>query len=453
MPERLRAAVAPAFLFACLLLGGSAQGIWGNMLLQLGGLALLGWAAAHSSDERLPAFATQILLIAIAALAVIALQAVLIPWALWSQLGPRHSLASAYELLGLGTHAQPLSLAPYLGFDTLVRVIPALGLFCAIVRLKAYRPDWLVLSIFAATMAGILLGLLQVAATSRFSRWYLYPETNFGSAVGFFANTNHMATLLVVNLPFLAAFAARRGEMDSQRRSAGVALVAGAGLVVLVGIALNGSLAGYGLAVPVLAASALIVFRAGGRLRLWAFAAIALMFLACVAAIETRPVGAQLFGQEASTSVESRQDIFATTSQAVRDFLPFGSGLGTFRSVYHLYEEPTRVSPTYVIHAHNDYLELALELGLPGIILIILFLLCWSRAVWRVWKTGGDRPLARAAAIGSAAILVHSLVDFPLRTGAISALFATCLALIAMPRSAMPKDAGELRETRHVVFR
>ena len=45
MNSRARAMVAPAYLFACLILGGSAQGVWQNMILLLAGLAIIAWAA------------------------------------------------------------------------------------------------------------------------------------------------------------------------------------------------------------------------------------------------------------------------------------------------------------------------------------------------------------------------------------------------------------------------
>ena len=67
MPSAVKSAVAPAYLFACLLLGGSAQGIWQNMLLQLVGLAIIAWAAA-SGDEPLPKAARTLLLILVAGL-------------------------------------------------------------------------------------------------------------------------------------------------------------------------------------------------------------------------------------------------------------------------------------------------------------------------------------------------------------------------------------------------
>ena len=125
--------------------------------------------------------------------------------------------------------------------------------------------------------------------------------------------------------------------------------------------------------------------------------------------------------------------------------------MGSFPSVYPLYEKPEQVSAIYVVHAHNDYAEVALELGLAGVLLMLLFLAWWVAAVWRTWRTAEAGPFARAAAIASGAILVHSLVDFPLRTAAIAACFGMCLALLADSRAAPPKEKLELRKARHVV--
>ena len=97
--------------------------------------------------------------------------------------------------------------------------------------------------------------------------------------------------------------------------------------------------------------------------------------------------------------------------------------------------------------------EVALELGLAGIVLMLFFLAWWAIAVWRAWRTPEAGPFARAAAIASAAVLVHSLVDFPLRTAAISACFGMCVALLADSRAAAPKEQAQLRRRRHVEFK
>jgi hypothetical protein len=50
-------------------------------------------------------------------------------------------------------------------------------------------------------------------------------------------------------------------------------------------------------------------------------------------------------------------------------------------------------------------------------------------------------------------VLVHSAVDFPLRTAAIAACFGMCLALLADSRAAPPKEKTALRRKRHVEFK
>ena len=55
-----------------------------------------------------------------------------------------------------------------------------------------------------------------------------------------------------------------------------------------------------------------------------------------------------------------------------------------------------------------------------------------------------------AGAIASAAILLHSVVDYPLRTAAMSAVFAMSLALIVESRRTARSET-DLRPVRHVV--
>jgi O-antigen ligase len=370
------------------------------------------------------------------------------------KLGGRAAFAAGYAVLGLPTPAFPLSLTPYAAADTLLALIPPLAVFCAMVRLKAYRVSWLVAALATGTFLGILLGALQVAGSDPTSAsWYLYAESSFGVATGFFANANHMATLLVITLPFLAALlaSARRGSV--QRYSGLFAIVAGAALVIVVGILLNRSIAGYVLALPVLAASALLILSSRSVLRRWVIALAGVFLVGAVAALASSSIRGQSFGLDAANSVQSREEILKTTGAALRDFLPLGSGLGSFRQVYAAYEDHDRVTSTYVIHAHNDYAEIALETGVPGIMVLIVFLVWWAAAVSRVWRSAEAGPYARAASIASAAILVHSLVDFPLRTAAISACFGMCLALLADRRAPPVADKSDLRPTRHIVLR
>jgi O-antigen ligase len=120
--------------------------------------------------------------------------------------------------------------------------------------------------------------------------------------------------------------------------------------------------------------------------------------------------------------------------------------------VYKLYEDHDSIERTIINHAHNDYAELALEMGAPGIILMVLFLVWWAIAVRRAWVSTDAGPYVRAASIASGALLAHSLVDFPLRTAALGTCFAMCLALLAERRAPRASESSDLRPTRHVVL-
>lgn len=452
MADRIRPYVAPVYLFLCLLLGGSAQGVWGNMILRLLALGIIAWALIERRDEPWPRSIRQLLVIVGAVVLLALLQMVPLPLSLWSALPGRELIVEGYRLLGVGPSSMSWSLAPYDTLEALLALLPALGMLIAVATFRSYSRAWLAVAMIVGTFAGVLLGALQVSsADPTTSPWYLYRQSNFGVATGFFANGNHMASLLLVTIPFIAALGAtiRERPGDVRKRSAGLALVIGGLIVVVLGIALNGSLAGYGLGLPVLLASALLLFGAGDRFARRAIAGVALVSLASLVFLWTSPVsrGDQL---GAGVSLSTRQTILANSVELAGRFGLVGTGLGTFAKAYPLTEDPAEVGRVFINHAHNDYVELAIETGLPGMLLILLFLGWWGVTVAKMVRSPAADPYAYAGAIASAALLLHSLVDYPLRTAALSAVFALCLALIATSRRTARKE-GDLRPTRHLV--
>jgi O-antigen ligase len=139
--------------------------------------------------------------------------------------------------------------------------------------------------------------------------------------------------------------------------------------------------------------------------------------------------------------------IASTTIEAAQTFQPVGSGIGTFVPVYQIYERNADLIVTYVNHAHDDWLELWLEGGWPILAVIACGLAWLVRATVRAWRTPDtgesyatiDRALPRAASIGLVLLLAHSVVDYPLRTTALSVVFAILAALLTpAPRRQQP---------------
>src|SRR5690606_16258635 len=122
----------------------------------------------------------------------------------------------------------------------------------------------------------------------------------------------------------------------------------------------------------------------------------------------------------------SRSTFVSTSWQGFLDNLPLGVGYGGFVNAYPAYEQKAHIFRTYVNHAHNDFLELLFEGGIPAAVLIVaaIFpLVIRTRETVR-W------PLHFACALSLCFLLVHSVVDYPLRTLAISAAFSLMTAIL-----------------------
>lgn len=445
----IRHVVAPLYLLACLLLGGaSAAGFAANLLLQLAAIPLIGWSLWQLMQGGIAPrpLAPLILLALLVAIGVI--QLIPLPPGVWTLLPGRGPVVEGYGLLGLPLPWLPLTLAPGDALASLLWLLPAIAMLLSVYVLGAFRGRWLAAAIVAVTLVGVALGALQVLGGGAA---YLYAITNQGVAVGFFANANHNATLMLTCIPFLAALQATLVKQARSPRSASAIrlLVLAAYAVIGVGLLINASLAGIGLSVPV-AASTWVVFRrrgkaAQGRLLIGATA----LSIAALLVVVIGPFGNNLFGQQKENVELSRQTSFALTLRAAAEYLPFGSGIGSFQPVYHTQEPLAQVGTTFMNHAHSDWLEVLLETGLVGPLYALLFLFWWSRRVRATWRTEEPDPFAQAAAIASAAIMLHSVVDYPLRTAALSAVFATCVALLSGVRPYVRPRPTELA-TRHL---
>ena len=202
----IRHASVPVFLLACLLLGGaSAAGFTANFILQITSLPLIGWALWTMLQERPPAQIRAPLGLLAIFVTIAVLQLVPLPPALWTLLPGRAWVVDGYRLLGIPLPWLPLTLAPDIAPSSLLWLLPAIAVLLSVVVLGAFLGRWIAATIVSVTLASVALGALQVIGGTGA---YLYAITNYGVAVGFFANANHNATLLLVCIPFLAALQA-----------------------------------------------------------------------------------------------------------------------------------------------------------------------------------------------------------------------------------------------------
>jgi O-antigen ligase len=126
---------------------------------------------------------------------------------------------------------------------------------------------------------------------------------------------------------------------------------------------------------------------------------------------------------------EIRSETFRAVFDLAHSALPLGTGIGTFVEAYERIEPDSMLSPTYLNHAHNDFLELIVTGGVPAILLIAAGL-AWAalEGFYALRHTRAGHPGGRTAMAGVAVIFIlaaASILDYPLRTPALACLLAS----------------------------
>jgi O-antigen ligase len=140
------------------------------------------------------------------------------------------------------------------------------------------------------------------------------------------------------------------------------------------------------------------------------------------------------------------------------EFPLWGTGLGSFRYVELWRRGPTPLDPDaaqndtlaveslQIDHAHNDFIEILVEAGFPGLLVMLTVLVLvyryGLRAVFRA-PSRQTASLALGGICGLTAVVVHSLVDFGMRAPAIALLTVVlCALLSAVGSVGVPALAG-----------
>lgn len=402
-------------------------------LVELASLPLLVLASGRliqSGHWREHRFALSLLA---AVVAIPLIQLIPLPPAVWTGLPGRDQMVLALELAGLQPGWAPLSVAPDRTWGSALALAPPAAFFLAVLSLSHIQRERLVQFCIAAAIVGILLGAAQLASGG--DSLYLWNWTGSGSVTGFFANRNHLASLLLIALPFAVISGAATLRRRDQRTSALWFGALFAGLVV-VALAAIRSRAGITLFAPVMVISLLAAWIAAGRGRLGPGLLVLVgsigAALTAVAVLALPPILAR-FEQD---TPEARFERWPLIAEAAQTYLPLGSGIGSFDAVYRSVEPLEELDSTFFNQAHNEYLESWLEAGWLGIGVILAFLVWYFRRCWTAWKALPSREgdLQRAASIGIGVLILHSVGDYPLRTVTLAVVFALCCGLLELAR-------------------
>ena len=370
------------------------------------------------------------------------LQLVPVPAAWWAQMPGHAPYQQALAVAGDALGARASSIHARATEYAWLAMLPCLAAFVLAISQRRSRLRRLAMVFVGVALGEAILGIMQLGAGSG-SPLYLGNTFAGGSATGTYVNKNHFSALMAMALPMATAFWALEVmpptdgsgvSMKSHPRHADRNLairitISVAVVFLLVALAFSGSRGGIGSGLLAFAfASLILVFQTSSAMPKVLLSCVAAGALTFSAYIGLTPVIDRWAPGQLSVGFEGRLQIAAAALRAGLDFMPFGSGLGTFADVFRRYQ--VEGLPGFIDHAHNDYAELFLELGVVGIAVIGLLGFAYLSRWAQLLRARPSRSLGHVqlgAGLGMLAMIVHGVVDFNFHIPA-NALYFSFLA-------------------------
>lgn len=332
-------------------------------------------------------------------------------------------------------------------------LVLGIGVFYAYVRLGRHPQRWwLGFLIFLAIGAGIAgLGLLSTQwltkigfltpLISRLPRRLIVPGAEEG------LHPNEVAGALLWIIPPLVAFSMLillrvkqlQAAFGRGRVIVAALLVAGVTVFVAGAFVLTQSRGGYiALALSGLGVGVIVL---PPRKRWLLAGGLVILATAIGVAISHYQLSAILFNPMANVTsadpalslgtLEGRMRVWVRAIYAIQDFPFTGMGLNAFRHMMQVFYPLYLGRPDFdVSHAHNEFLQAALDLGIPGLIAFIAFYIGAFGMLAKLWRTAlNGLPLSSSGpstALGTGVHLPTSNLQF-LALGLGGGLFAHLL--------------------------
>jgi O-antigen ligase len=309
------------------------------------------------------------------------------------------------------------------------------GLLCFLVMQCLRKTSQVNFLAYAATIYGFGLAVFAIfqSVSSAGQLYWLVTPSSGGWIYGPYVNHNHYAGLMemLVPVPMVAGLTHLLHKKQKM-------LALGAAAIMASTIFLSGSRGGMiAFIVQMTILGVFLIKRKKSRTLALALAG----FLVALIGLTVWLGGSELGNRVISIRSEGSTEISGGTRMAiVRDSWKMwtarplmGWGLGNFPEIYPQYR--SFYTNLFVNQAHNDYVQLMVEMGAIGFALMLWFLATtFYRASTKLgsWPSNINGALTLSAMLGIIGILVHSLTDFNLQIPANAALFYVLCTLCAM---------------------
>jgi len=423
--------------------GGVRYGL-ANLLVQLVALAILAFhRRAFLVFWRNSPLALRLL--TGVSLLLPALHLIPLPENVWSTLPGRDLVAQALGMID-ASGWRPASLDPartLVALTGLIVPLTVLTVGWTIPRRHLVTVGWVVVALGLACVA---LGALQVLSGGTSA--VIYTERGPNELLyGPFANRNSTSLFLVAALTLAALLPLPLARPHPASVPVRLAICA----LLLLAVVLTRSRTGLVLAAIPIALGLVRAFWAwrgaeakprlrGSSITVFGGIALALVTIGSVVAFAPGRIGDTLERFEATE--DARVYIWEDAAYSADRYWPIGAGMGTFDEVFQVDESLEFLTKRRAGRAHNDYIELAIESGVPGLAIALGWLLLVG---WLSWKAG--RSQFRWPAWGCGAILLaialQSITDYPLRNQTMLTVAAFALLLLARVASAPDKEVRQ----------
>jgi hypothetical protein len=379
------------------------------------------------------------------------LQLLPLPTWLWDLSSTRLPLQHDLAVAGVDHLDMRWSLAPAETESAALLLLPPMAVFFSVLALgrDALRKVlWLVIALALFSL------VLAVAQSGAGQHSFLNPFPQYAPSMGgVFANVNHQADTLAVALVISVAliFDARRQLARHGGSHAPTWIFVALAALFALALPLTGSRAGVLVVflplVLVAALSSQITFD-----RLLHHRPTQLLFILAVGLLAATVFVALGWMQVDATVGESRSVFSKETLQLGFANAPLGGGVGSFVPLFEHGAEVSLRLDTYLNHAHDEYPQWWLEAGILAVLVLLAALTTLGVMLRRLIQSPRHSRLRGTGVAALAAMLVmllHSSVDYPLRTPALMAVFAALAGIVtaATQRTAASATNELLRDS------
>jgi len=323
--------------------------------------------------------------------------------------------AAWLAVLGASASFAPVASLP----DLLLPLLAAS--WCLLIMLLPPRAENLALALVLSGAVVAAIALLQFLGADPFSLGGWMPLITANPRMRVFAtlgNPNFVAAFLIALLPLTYSL---RATFPAYRRL--LSLVGAMDILAVIATGTRATLLAF---LAILFWLALLRHVRSWR---WLLASVGFAVAVILLFAPTRPL---------PVTARGRTYIWRVAAPHVTEHPILGFGPGSFVAEYPEWEKvrwsagdlssDARVFTGPQDHAHNDYLEFAIENGIAGLTAVLAVVVTFFVFVWRRLSSPGGGLLTGATA-GIVALLAIALIDFPLHRPAETFVFWTLLSI------------------------